>query len=108
MPSGWSRGRQGDTREAQTWNNLQSVMACFSRPRWRSCATGPLLVREVLREVSERVTLTPYELARYRGGQGRWDVAVRFLTGDATTLGWMSKLGGWTLTEAGSLTLWRD
>lgn len=64
-------------------------------------ATGPLPVREVLREVSERVTLTPYELAKYRDGQERWDVAVRFLTGDATTLGWMSKLGGWTLTEAG-------
>src|SRR5215470_5601604 len=64
-------------------------------------ASGPLKVQDVLREVSERVTLTPHWLERYRSGQARWDVGIRFFTGDAATLGWITKRGGWTITEAG-------
>ena len=29
------------------------------------------------------------------------ETALRFHTGDAATVGWMSKLGGWSITEAG-------
>jgi 5-methylcytosine-specific restriction enzyme B len=64
-------------------------------------AGGPLQVRQVLDAVAGRVELTPDELGRYDSGQPRWDVAVRFFTGDAATLGWMTKRGGWAITEAG-------
>ena len=48
-----------------------------------------------------RVQLTPYELSVDKSGQPRYDRAVGFHTGDAATVGWMSKLGGWSITEAG-------
>ena len=31
----------------------------------------------------------------------RYERAVGFHTGDAATVGWMSKIGGWSITEAG-------
>lgn len=64
-------------------------------------AGAPLQVRQVVDAVAERVGLTPDELERYDSGQARWDVAVRFFTGDAATIGWMTKRGGWAITEAG-------
>ena len=64
-------------------------------------AEAPLNVQNVLRHVSERITLTPHWLERYKSGQARWDVAIRFFTGDAATLGWITKRGGWAITEAG-------
>src|ERR1035441_9399508 len=64
-------------------------------------ASGPLPVQEVLGEVAERVALTPHELGRYDSGQARWAVSVRFITGEGATLGWMTKLDGWSIGEAG-------
>ena len=64
-------------------------------------APGPLPVQDVLGEVAKRIALTPYELGRYESGQARWAVAVRFTTGEAATLGWMTKLDGWSIGEAG-------
>src|ERR1017187_6232987 len=64
-------------------------------------APGPLPVQEVLGEVAKRVALTPHELGRYDSGQARWAVAVRFITGEAATLGWITKLDGWSIGEAG-------
>ena len=64
-------------------------------------ASGPLPVQEVLGEVGKRTALTSHELGRYDSGQARWAVAVRFITGEAATLGWMTKLDGWSIGEAG-------
>lgn len=64
-------------------------------------AAAPLQVRQVVDAIAKRVELTPDELERYDSGQPRWDVAVRFFTGDAATIGWMTKRGGWAITEAG-------
>ena len=53
---------------------------------WTSCA---------------EVQLTPYELSVDKSGLPREDRAVGFHTGDAATVGWMTKIGGWSITEAG-------
>ena len=51
--------------------------------------------------MSERLSFTPYWLESYSSGQVRWTVGVQFFTGDAATIGWMTKRGGWSITEAG-------
>ena len=56
---------------------------------------------QVFDELRRRVPLTDYELSLDNGGVPRYDRAVGFITGGAATVGWMSKIGGWTLTEAG-------
>jgi 5-methylcytosine-specific restriction protein B len=61
----------------------------------------PMEGRDVLAHMSEQLDLTPYWLERYSSGQVRWMVAVQFFTGDAATIGWMTKRGGWAITEAG-------
>ena len=64
-------------------------------------AGHPLRGRDVLTQVGERLTFTPYWLEHYSSGQVRWEVAAHFFTGDAATIGWMTKRGGWAITEAG-------
>jgi 5-methylcytosine-specific restriction protein B len=64
-------------------------------------AGHPLEGREVLSRMAEWLTLTPHWLEQYKSGQVRWEVGVQFFTGDAATIGWMTKLGGWAITEAG-------
>ena len=56
---------------------------------------------QVLEELSSRVELTPQELSVDNSGLPRYDRAVGFHTGDAATVGWMSKIGGWSITDAG-------
>jgi 5-methylcytosine-specific restriction enzyme B len=56
---------------------------------------------DVIAAVRQRVHPTPYESQRLRGGQTRWETALHFATGDAATVGWMTKRGGWSITEAG-------
>ncbi|HEV2780178.1 MAG TPA: AAA family ATPase [Actinophytocola sp.] len=69
-------------------------------------AGTPMSGRDALAEVAERVQLTPYELAPVsQGGPPRWDNHLRWHTGDAVTVGWMTKVGGWALTEAGEAAL---
>lgn len=60
---------------------------------------------EVYEELRRRVQLTPYELSMDNSGLPRYDRAVGFHSGDAATIGWMSKIGGWSITEAGSEAL---
>ena len=64
-------------------------------------AGGPLLPREAVDEIERRVQFTPYELERSPDGQSRWRVHLGWYTGDAATVGWMTKRGGWAITEAG-------
>jgi 5-methylcytosine-specific restriction enzyme B len=64
-------------------------------------ADGPLEPREAIERVERRVQFTPYELEPSPRGQPRWKVAIGWHTGDAATVGWMTKRGGWSITEAG-------
>jgi 5-methylcytosine-specific restriction protein B len=56
---------------------------------------------QVLEEVQRRVDLNPRELSRDKSGAPRFDRAVGFDTGYAATIGWVSKIGGWSITDAG-------
>ena len=56
---------------------------------------------QVLEELRQRVELTPHELSLDKSGLPRYDRAVGFHTGDAATVGWASKIGGWSITDAG-------
>jgi 5-methylcytosine-specific restriction enzyme B len=51
--------------------------------------------------VRGRIQPTGYEDERIRRGEPRWEVALDFKAGEAATVGWMTKQGGWTLVEAG-------
>ena len=64
-------------------------------------AGGKLHQPEVVEELGRRVQLTPYELSVDNSGLPRYERAVGFHAGDAATAGWMSKIGGWSITEAG-------
>ena len=64
-------------------------------------ASGPLQPREAVDEIERRVQFTPYELERLADGQQRWRVHLGWYSGDAATVGWMTKRGGWGITEAG-------
>jgi 5-methylcytosine-specific restriction enzyme B len=44
-------------------------------------------------------------MERVRSGGVRWEVALHFKTGDAVTVGWMTKRGGWALVEGGIAAL---
>jgi 5-methylcytosine-specific restriction protein B len=56
---------------------------------------------EVLQELQHRMALTPRELSLDKSGLPRYDRAVGFDTGYAATIGWASKIGGWSITDAG-------
>jgi 5-methylcytosine-specific restriction enzyme B len=56
---------------------------------------------EIVAEVRRRIDPTAAELRPLRGGQARWETALQFASGDAATVGWMTKRGGWSITEAG-------
>lgn len=68
-------------------------------------AGQPLQYPTVRDRVEEIVSPTPYEREDIRPRQTRWETALRFGTGNAVTIGWMSKRKGWTLTEAGLAAL---
>ena len=56
---------------------------------------------QVLEELRRRVTSLLRELSLDNSGLPRYDRAVGFDTGDAATVGWASKIGGWSITDAG-------
>jgi 5-methylcytosine-specific restriction protein B len=68
-------------------------------------ATGPLPPREVMAQVADQIVLTPYELSTYQSGQSRWYVALGFITGGAATVLWVTKHGGWAITDKGMAAL---
>jgi 5-methylcytosine-specific restriction protein B len=82
-------------------------------PLLRAClevlraASEPVHGREVLQQVAQRVSFTPYELEPIgETRQIRWENHLRWYTGDVATVGWMSKRDGlWSLTEAGEAAL---
>ena len=64
-------------------------------------AAEPLSRTQIFEQVSERIEPTSYELERVKTGGVRWEVALHFSSGDAATIGWMTKRDGWSITEAG-------
>lgn len=52
-------------------------------------------------EVSRRLDLTAYELAAPEGGSSRYNHAFGRLSSGVAKVGWVSKLGGWSITDAG-------
>lgn len=64
-------------------------------------AGRPLRPEEVRKEVESRVTI-PAELRGPNAhGQARWWAQLGFRTGEAASIGWMTKRNGWAITEAG-------
>ena len=57
--------------------------------------------QELDAELGRRVAADSHELSVDKSGLPRYERAVGFHTGDAATVGWMSKIGGWSITEAG-------
>jgi len=68
-------------------------------------AEHPLPSRVALTLVAEAIEFTPHEASLAAGGVQRAETFLRFGSSWATTLGWMTKKGGWTLTEAGTEAL---
>jgi 5-methylcytosine-specific restriction protein B len=64
-------------------------------------ATAPIPSREMAARVRERLRPTPYESEENRSGSSRWETAMRFKSGDAATVGWITKRGDWAITDAG-------
>jgi 5-methylcytosine-specific restriction protein B len=64
-------------------------------------ASSPMSSGEVIVAVGDRIQPTPYECEQQRSGGTRWETALQFSSGDATTVGWMTKRGGWSITERG-------
>ena len=56
---------------------------------------------QVLEEVKRRVVLNSRELSATPSGAPRFDTALGYKIGDAATIGWASKIGGWSITDAG-------
>jgi 5-methylcytosine-specific restriction protein B len=68
-------------------------------------ATEPLYIHEVIGDVHDRIQPTIYESDSVKSGGARWITALHFLTGDATTIGWMSKRDNWSITDEGRAAL---
>jgi 5-methylcytosine-specific restriction protein B len=82
----------GRVRYAQIlWETLHVLRA----------ASAPIPSREVVERVKGRLRPTPYESQENKSGHSRWETAMRFKSGDAATVGWMTKRGDWAITEAG-------
>lgn len=65
-------------------------------------ADRPLSPAEVLAAVGDRIgEFTDHENELHPRGHRRWELALRWLTGHMTTIGWMSKTGGWQITDSG-------
>jgi 5-methylcytosine-specific restriction enzyme B len=62
---------------------------------------GKLPPAEVFKELGRRIQLNPHELSLDNSGLPRYERAVGWHAMGAVTVGWMSKMGGWSITEAG-------
>ncbi|SPT51854.1 MGMT family protein [Actinomadura madurae] len=61
----------------------------------------PLKPAEVREAVAARVTIDPEHEEPNAHGQIRWHSQLGFRTGEAASIGWMTKRNGWAITEAG-------
>jgi 5-methylcytosine-specific restriction protein B len=65
----------------------------------------PLTSSQVIEAVRSGISPTAYESERVKSGGIRWQTVLHFKSGDAVTVGWMTKRGGWSLVEAGIAAL---
>jgi 5-methylcytosine-specific restriction protein B len=74
-----------------------------------SAAERPLAPAEATGRVRERIgQFSPYELATIDNSREvRWENALSWHTGDMATVGWMTKTGGWQVTDSGREALMR-
>ena len=68
-------------------------------------ADHPLASAEAVAQVAANVEFTPHEASLNKTGVRRAETLIRWGSSWATTLGWMTKRGGWALTEAGTAAL---
>jgi 5-methylcytosine-specific restriction protein B len=69
-------------------------------------ADGTLPRDELITRIGDRVTFTPYKEELDANGRPRWRIHLGWYTGDAATVGWMTKRDGqWSITEAGEAAL---
>lgn len=68
-------------------------------------ADGPLPPREAMDRIGDRLEPTEFERETIDSGGLRWETVVRFTSGTAVNIGWMSKSGGWALSDAGAEVL---
>lgn len=61
----------------------------------------PLKPAEVRDAVATRVTIDPEHEELNGHGQIRWHAQLGFRTGEAASIGWMTKRNGWAITETG-------
>ena len=64
-------------------------------------AATPLAAKDAVARVKESVELNSQELSLNPSGYPRFDTYLRFLSSWSSTVGWMAKRGGWSITEAG-------
>ncbi|GIH71538.1 MGMT family protein [Sphaerimonospora thailandensis] len=64
-------------------------------------AGRPMSPDEVRRAVAEKVSIAPEQQALNGHGQVRWQSQLGFRTGEAASIGWMTKRNGWAITSAG-------
>ena len=64
-------------------------------------ADGPISSSDAVNLTTERVGLTPHEASANASGVPRAETLIRWGSSWATTVGWMTKKGGWAITEAG-------
>jgi 5-methylcytosine-specific restriction protein B len=72
-------------------------------------AGRPLPPGEAVTQVGQRIgEFTLYESGTLdRGRQVRWENSLRWHSGDMATVGWMTKTGGWQITDSGREALGR-
>ncbi|QYC37706.1 6-O-methylguanine DNA methyltransferase, DNA binding domain [Nonomuraea coxensis DSM 45129] len=64
-------------------------------------AGRPMQPAEVREAVAGRVSIDPGQEVLNAHGQVRWHAQLGFRTGEAASLGWMTKRNGWAITPAG-------
>jgi 5-methylcytosine-specific restriction protein B len=82
----------------------------YSRILWDTLlvlrgASVPLPPGDVVALVRERLRPTEHEREILASGGERWETSIGFVTGDAVTVGWMNKAGGWSISDAGAEAL---
>jgi MoxR-like ATPase len=68
-------------------------------------APAPLPSREVIPLVRNRLRPNSRESETSQSGGVRWETVLGFVSGDAVTVGWLNKAGGWSISDAGQEAL---
>ena len=68
-------------------------------------ADRPLSPNDVFARVEAAQPFTPRELSINNSGSRRADTFLRFTSGRANVIGWITKTAGWRITEAGAAAL---